>query len=277
MIVLVDLNNLLYAAFHKNYNEMTQQGFLLTDVIEACNLYVLDKLRQLAQDLRVTKKRMIICVDSKESWRQDEYMYYKAKRKESKKDLDTDTLYKFFSDIENILRREYVYVKVDRCEGDDIIGVLSTLPSKVIIVSRDKDMLQLKNDTVTVYDPSKNQFTNTYTVKSGETVYTVPAMNKEDSKYILELMIIRGDDSDGVPNILSDDDVFVNPTKKQKNCGYKKIINEILPNEREKEKIFHENKDNYKRNKKMIDLREIPEHIKQSIIDEYERQIKMER
>jgi hypothetical protein len=86
-------------------------------------------------------------------------------------------------------------------------------------------------------------------------------------------MILKGDTSDGIPNVLSDDDTFVNENKRQKSCGDKKI-NEILSTGIEQmmvdDALFRKN---YERNQKMIVLSEqfIPERVWNGIIEEYER------
>jgi len=134
-------------------------------------------------------------------------------------------------------------------------------------------MLQLLNSNVKIYNPFKNKFTNEYTVKSGKIEYTFPAITESDGQKILDVMILRGDDSDGVPNALSDDDSFFNPNKKQKAFGYKKIT-EVIEDKREHDRIKHENKKNIERNKMLIDLSMIPEDIQQAIREEYMKQIK---
>ena len=86
--------------------------------------------------------------------------------------------------------------------------------------------------------------------------------------YLLE-HIIRGDSSDGVPNILSDDDTFVNEEKSQKRLTTKvmsKVMDDIV-NDRIQELPF------YDRNKSIIDLSCIPEDLEQKILNEFEKPI----
>ena len=83
----------------------------------------------------------------------------------------------------------------------------------------------------------------------------------------LKQMIIRGDSGDGVPNILSPDDVFVSGGR-QKPIMEKKLINWINqePNDFCDENMLR----NYRRNEMLIDLTKIPKNIQQKILDEYE-------
>jgi hypothetical protein len=83
-------------------------------------------------------------------------------------------------------------------------------------------------------------------------------------KYLHE-QIIKGDRSDGVPNILSADDVFVTGTK-QKPINKKRLEEwaniENIP-------LGSETKKYYERNKKLIDLEEIPGLIYNDILNKY--------
>ena len=80
-------------------------------------------------------------------------------------------------------------------------------------------------------------------------------------------MIIRGDKSDGIPNILTNDDVFVTGGR-QKPITEAKIINWM--NQSPEEFCNDEMLRNFKRNEMLIDLNLIPETLKRSILDTYE-------
>ena len=88
---------------------------------------------------------------------------------------------------------------------------------------------------------------------------------QEDPIKFLREQIIKGDRSDGVPNILSDDEIFVRgerqkPITKQKLEEWSNLDN--IP-------LGSETKKNYNRNKKLIDLSQIPKTIEDSIINIY--------
>ena len=76
--------------------------------------------------------------------------------------------------------------------------------------------------------------------------------------------IIKGDKGDGVPNVLSPDNTFVmgirqRPITKKRLLEFSDINN-----------MNEEVKRNYMRNRAMIDLKLIPENIKEQILNEYE-------
>jgi hypothetical protein len=83
----------------------------------------------------------------------------------------------------------------------------------------------------------------------------------------LKQMIIRGDKGDGVPNILTKDDVFV-VGGRQKPITEAKIINWL--NQDPKEFCNEEMLRNYARNESLIDLTKIPQTIVSEILDKYE-------
>jgi hypothetical protein len=83
---------------------------------------------------------------------------------------------------------------------------------------------------------------------------------------MLQQHIIRGDRSDGIPNIHSSDDCLVNKVRQTPITS--KIENRILNSP---QKYCEENNllENYKRNKLLIDFDSIPDDIRQKIIDKY--------
>ena len=86
-----------------------------------------------------------------------------------------------------------------------------------------------------------------------------------EADVFLREQIIKGDRSDGVPNILSDDDIFLRD-ERQKPINKKRLAEwadtDNIPLGSETRKYFE-------RNKKLIDLSMIPEDIKTSIINNY--------
>jgi len=141
---------------------------------------------------------------------------------------------------------------VENCEADDIIATLCKQQTEdlYLIVSGDKDFIQLHHyGNVYQWSP----FLKGYI---GE---------QEDPVRFLREQIIKGDRSDGVPNILSPDDQFVTGTRqkpitKQKLAEWSNLDN--IP-------LGSETKKNYNRNKKLIDLSQIPLTIQENIINKY--------
>jgi hypothetical protein len=196
---------------------------------------------------------IIICHDSPHCWRKDSFKEYKANRKVSKAKSDHD--WNKIFDIMTTIREEiednfqWKNISVPHAEADDIIAsiVEDSIPIEpILIISSDKDFQQLqKYSNVKQWSPLKQNY--------------IVCENPEN--YLLT-HIIKGDSSDGVPNILSDDDTFIDKDKRQTPMTKKKMSS-IVDDLSE-----WENTDNWKRNKKVIDFSEIPEEIKSNTINE---------
>jgi 5'-3' exonuclease len=201
---------------------------------------------------------IIIACDNKKYWRREIFPYYKANRKKSRDSSghDWNSIFDCLNKIRDELREHspYKVIEVDTAEADDIIAVLSIKHSaneKVMILSSDKDFAQLqKYPNVEQYSPILKKF-----IKE-----PLPSAQ-------LKQLVIRGDKSDGIPNILSKDDVFVEGVR-QKPITEAKIINWM--NQKPEEFCTEEMLRNYNRNEILIDLTRIPENLKQNIIDTYE-------
>ena len=84
----------------------------------------------------------------------------------------------------------------------------------------------------------------------------------------LQTHIIKGDKGDGVPNILSDDNVFVEGFR-QTPITQKKI-DSIIEDLEEGELLYAASwYRNYCRNKKLIDLTETPQELRREIINNF--------
>ena len=130
-------------------------------------------------------------------------------------------------------------------------GELQYDNGKTLIVSGDKDFIQLqKYKNVSQYSPITKKF-----------------VNGEDPKRYLQEHILKGDSSDGIPNVLSPDNTFADGLR-QRPLGKKKInawvdndIHDVLPND---EAIR-----NYQRNLKLIDLDQSLKELFLQILKEY--------
>ena len=201
---------------------------------------------------------IIIACDNKKYWRRDIFPHYKANRKKARESSghDWNSIFECLSKIKQELKdySPYKVIDVDTCEADDIIAVLAMRHSateKIMILSSDKDFAQLqKFPNVEQYSPILKKF-----IKE-----SLPSAQ-------LKQLIIRGDKSDGIPNILSKDDVFIEGIR-QKPITEAKIINWM--NQKPQEFCTDEMLRNFSRNEMLIDLSKIPENLKQTILDTYE-------
>ena len=204
----------------------------------------------------------VICCDS-HSWRKNVYPEYKANRKRDPDDVEGQKfwsmVYETINGLIDDIRANFPYkvVKVEGAEADDIIGVLVEQTQEfgkhedVMIISGDKDFAQLqKYPNVAQYSPVQKKFIK----------------EKHPRKFLVE-HIIKGDSSDGIPNVLSTDDTFV-AGKRQTQLRAKKI-EEIMAGA-EAGTLTDEIGRNYMRNKRLIDLSQTPVNIQQEIINTYE-------
>jgi 5'-3' exonuclease len=201
---------------------------------------------------------LVICQDGGASWRRDFFPLYKAKRRADRKENPEqwDRFYGIINNIREEVAENFPYrnMIVQGCEADDIISFLAKRYSpteKILILSGDKDFGQLHIfPNVSQYSPMLKKF---ITVENPKT-------------YLFE-HIVRGDSSDGVPNILSDDDSLINKSKRQKPVT-KKRMDEILDFHADTGNIPSKYAANWNRNKTLIDLLHIPTEWEEKI--EYE-------
>jgi 5'-3' exonuclease len=241
-------------------NLMEQIGSSKTPVDESLVRHmILNTIRTYVKKFKAEfGPNIIIACDNKKYWRREIFPYYKANRKKSRESSghDWNSIFDCLNKIRDELREHspYKVIEVDTAEADDIIAVLSIKHSaneKVMILSSDKDFAQLqKYPNVEQYSPILKKF-----IKE-----PLPSAQ-------LKQLVIRGDKSDGIPNILSKDDVFVEGVR-QKPITEAKIINWM--NQKPEEFCNEEMLRNYNRNEILIDLTRIPENLKQNIIDTYE-------
>ena len=147
----------------------------------------------------------------------------------------------------------YKVLQVQGAEADDIVASLcmenakTDAPEKVLILSADKDFIQLhKYDFVCQYDPIRNRW-----------------IENEDPVMYLQEHIIRGDRSDGIPNILTCDDAIVTG-KPQKKMSKDKIAS--LANMSPEDFTNFIRLRNWKRNAELIDFGRIPEAVVERIL-----------
>ena len=158
------------------------------------------------------------------------------------------------TDAANPWRREnfpYRYMYVERCEADDIIAVLSkVIKEDVLIISGDKDFQQLqKYDNITQWSPNLNRM--------------IDCVQPEE---FLKEHVLKGDTSDGIPNILSNDNCFDEGIRQTP--LRKPILEKYLRISMEKDDKYYRN---YLRNQTLIDFEFIPEDIENAILSEFEK------
>ena len=217
---------------------------------------------------RFTEKygEVVICCDSRHYWRKDYFPNYKANRKVDRKksEYNWDLIFETLNTIRDEIRENFPYkvIEVYGAEADDVIAVLTQqrASDKNIIISSDKDFIQLHWVNIDQYSPvTKKMVTHPF------------------PKQYLSEHILKGDRSDGVPNILSPDDTFTE-NKRQKPMR-KAVIADVLDQliAFDVEQLYMLAKcprdtwiRNWQRNETLIDLTKIPREIVINILEEYD-------
>jgi hypothetical protein len=212
---------------------------------------------------------LVVCCDGRKYWRREYFEHYKAGRKKArdKSDLDWGLIFDTLNEMRRDIAEHFPYrvIHVDRAEADDVIAIMAKWtqdhdlamdglfeqPQKVLILSSDGDFIQLqKYDNVTQWSPLQKKYIKT----------TMKELHEKKITHIVK----AGDD--GIPNILSADDVFVKG-ERQKSMSAKRLQeffqNGFLACQNDDERR------NWQRNTTLVDFDFIPEDVKNTIVESY--------
>ena len=206
---------------------------------------------------------MVICADGRHYWRRDEFKFYKAHRKKVREDSDLNwnLIFDTLSEIRDDLAVHFPYkvIHLDKAEADDIIGVLVKMTNEFgefqqnMIISSDKDFKQLqKYGNVKQFSPMQKK--------------SVVLKQNEYDTFLIE-HIVRGDPGDGIPNILSEDDIIMQEGARQRPIT-QKILKRFFAKGRDACET-EEERTRWDRNEKLVDLNKIPEEIEKNILSQY--------
>lgn len=251
-MILVDANQI--AISHLMVRSKIEDGINIDSVRKS----IVRVIGRIAKKYGPEYGQMILCYDDKNYWRRDAFPFYKKNRKQEREasKYDWDQVFSVLNIIRDELRANFPYkvLQVQGAEADDIVASLCMdnskleTPEKVLILSADKDFIQLhKYDFVRQYDPIRNRW-----------------IENDDPVMYLQEHIIRGDRSDGIPNILTCDDAIVTG-KPQKKMSKDKIAS--LANMSPDEFTNFIRLRNWKRNAELIDFGRIPESIVERILN----------
>jgi len=248
-MIIIDLNQIVYTylTIHSSKEELDEN--LIRHV-------TLNSLRLIRNHFFDKYGEMVIASDSKHYWRKNVFPYYKANRK---KDREASILnWPVIFDCMNMIKKElretfpYKFVDVYGAEADDIISVIiddMDFNEKALIISGDKDFIQLHSlkPFVEQYDPARKRW-----------------ITHPNPSHYLQEHIIRGDRGDGIPNIRTPDSSLVSG-ERQKTISAK-MLNAWLAGG-----IPRELQRNFQRNKMLIDLSQMPDNIRQEIVEAYHK------
>lgn len=254
-MILVDFNQIGYACTVE-YLLMTKQAKADVPLVRHM---ILNTLKSHVRKFKHEYGEVVVAYDSDSYWRRERFPHYKANRKKSreKSPFDWTSIFACMDTLREEFKQylPYKVLDVPGAEADDIIGCLTleqSMGTKVLILSGDKDFVQLQMSIADVTQHSP---------------FLKAAIVDKQPELTLKQHIIRGDSGDGIPNILSPDDVFVSGGR-QKPIQEKRVI-EWLQKQPEAFCSTETMLRNYKRNEELIDLRRIPADIQKRILDSY--------
>ena len=249
-MILVDFSGFMFAdiAVAANYNlDMSERGLrklMLTNILYISKMFSEEY------------GEIVLCLDGWNYWRKDIFPNYKAGRQEKRETdlkIDWDDIFKKVNNITEELKNilPCKILKIQKLEADDIIAVLTKYnkdKEKILIVSNDKDFAQLHvYDNVEQYYPIKK----------------VKKKVENPKEYLLEL-VVKGDRCDGIPNIRSNINIFVEGGKQKPITVsfMKKVYNDINSLEAFEKRRLEENRE-------LIDFEKIPKKYEEEIMQEY--------
>ena len=209
---------------------------------------------------------IVLCFDGRDYWRKYIFPFYKQNRKKAhdESDFDWNGFFQMFNQIKTEIKTELPFRSVEchSCEADDVIAVLAKQQcphqDRVIIISSDKDLIQIQSDIC----PKAEQWSP----------FHKKFITAESNNYNLFEHVIRGDGGDGIPNIMSDDDVFLVEGKRSKPIRATNIMQWESKGGLRYPKNFCTTPEmlaRFNRNLNLIDLRQIPECFVEKIVQEF--------
>jgi len=258
-VIIVDLNQVMLS------NLLMQLGNHTNAQLEENMVrhMILNSLRSYRQKFSQEYGELVIACDNTNYWRKQVFPYYKANRKKNieNSELDWKALFECLNKIRAELKEYFPYrvIDVESAEADDIIATLVTKFStelntgeKILILSGDKDFIQLHvYPNVSQYDPTRKKW-----------------IKHDDPERYLHEHVLKGDAGDGVPNVLSPDNVFV-VGDRQRPLTAKKM-EKIMGTELEEMETSLAR--NYSRNVQLIDLSFTPDSIREKVMEQFEAQ-----
>tara|TARA_R100001460_G_scaffold79760_1_gene120712 strand:- start:28 stop:873 length:846 start_codon:yes stop_codon:yes gene_type:complete len=248
-MIILDMNQISLASL------MMQLSMEKTKIVETDKVrhMILNSIRMYRSQFKEKYGEVILAYDSKHYWRRDFFPYYKKNRKKAR-DNDNNNWEQIFECLNKIKQElkdylPYKHLEVQGAEADDIIAVLAkNIDEKMMIVSGDKDFIQLhKYKQVRQYSPILKKI-----------------VNGDNPIDYIKVHILKGDSSDGIPNVLSNDNVFVEGLRQRPLS--KKKIEAWKDGEFEGTTATQEVMRNYERNKTLIDLDNVPVELSENIL-----------
>tara|TARA_B100000131_G_scaffold52273_1_gene46954 strand:+ start:2603 stop:3442 length:840 start_codon:yes stop_codon:yes gene_type:complete len=249
-MILVDMNQISLASLmmhlHMNKGELEE---------EMVRHMILNSVRMYRTMFNEDYGEIVLTYDSRAYWRREVFPQYKHSRRKGREEdgKDWDSIFGVLNQIKDEIKEflPYKVVETYGAEADDVIATLCKhyQNEKIMIVSGDKDFIQLqKYDNVSQYSP-----------------ITKKLVNGVDAVVYIKEHILKGDKSDGIPNVLSPDHTFTDDLRQRPLTSKK--MKSILA--QDIDDLNDELKRNYQRNEKLINLDNVPEKLEGNILDDF--------
>jgi len=183
MKIIIDGSYIAFRTFHKS-PPLTNSKGIPTGVIHG----VLNVLLTLSK--RFGKENVAIVFDHKsKNRRHEQHPEYKATRDATPEDLNVQ-----FQILDELIPLTGIaYYRIEGYEGDDIMATLAAhAEGEVGILTRDKDIFQIVDDRVKIYDSQTNEFAGKELVL--EKYKVLP-------EKMGDLLALTGDTSDNIPGV----------------------------------------------------------------------------
>ena len=249
-MIVIDMNQISVASLmmHLHMNK----GELEEDMVRHM---ILNSVRMYRTMFNEDYGEIVLAYDSRAYWRKEIFPQYKSNRRKNREedDKDWDSIFDVLNNIKEEIKEflPYKVVEVYGAEADDVIATLCKhyQSEKIMIVSGDKDFIQLqKYDNVKQYSP-----------------ITKKLVDGVDPKVYIKEHVLKGDKSDGVPNVLSPDHTFTDELRQRPLTSKK--LESILA--QDIDELDDEIKRNYQRNDKLINLDNIPKTLESEILNSF--------
>ncbi len=186
-LFIIDGHAHIYAAYYAQMRPLTSPTGEPTKATYIFTTAILGLIERQKPDM------LVVAMDCKgKSFRSDMYAEYKAHRQPMPEDMPAQ-----IRRIEEILAAMRIPIlRIEGFEADDVIGTLATKASRqgidCRICSKDKDMLQLLDEHVALYD-----------IKSGQTTTPQTLMDEQGLRpeQFIDVLALQGDASDNIPGV----------------------------------------------------------------------------
>jgi DNA polymerase-1 len=185
-LFLIDGHSLLYRAYYAIRNLSTSKGFP-TNAIYG----FISTLRKLQDKENPAYLGVVFDVEGP-TIRHEAYKEYKAHRKPMPEDLAVQ-----IPVLKKLLEAMHIpVIEFERYEADDVLGSMARKASSkkvsTVLVSTDKDLFQLVDESTTIYNPVKEIYMDK---KAVEETFGVPPSQ------VIDVLALWGDPSDNIPGV----------------------------------------------------------------------------